>query len=72
MGNPRPRRRRRIVDYVDKITLCGVELRRITLPNGKRVFEEEGVRALLLEATEAPTVADRSRVEDFMRPQLSH
>ena len=45
--------------------MCGVRLRRLTLPNGKRAFEEEGVIALLIGDTKPATQADLARFQDF-------
>lgn len=70
----RPRRKRvRIVDYIDEVRVCGVTLRRLTLPNGKRVYEEEGIRTLMIgDVAVAPTEVDAARFELFSRPPSQH
>ena len=73
--NQRTRKRLRVVNFIDEFELCGVKLRRHTLPNGKRVFEEEGVRELLLNAdmeTAPLTATDIVRFAEFTMPQARH
>lgn len=66
------RRKSRIVQFIDEVIVCGIRLRRHTLPNGKRVFEEEGIRELLLFATEPPTLREVERFEQFVSPEARH
>lgn len=70
--NARRRKQFRVVQLIDEVTICGVKLRRHLLPNGKRVFEEECIRELLLAATEQPTPHDVTRFDEFTRPEVRH
>jgi hypothetical protein len=72
MSRPNRRRRTRIVNLIDEIVICGVNLRRITLPNGKRAFEEEGVRALLLETMQLPSAAEIEAFDVLTQPEARH
>lgn len=70
--NPARRKRLREVSFIDQIEVCGVLLRRIILPNGKRVFEEEGVRELMIGECKAPTMDDVDRFTAFTQPEVRH
>lgn len=73
-ARPSPRRRKqfRVVQFRDQIEVCGVTLNRQTLPNGKRMFEEEGVRELMVGNIREPTPEDFRRFEEFTRPEARH